>query len=144
MAATNNSGQGHGTNGVPQETIEEIIYPVQEEVNENTGVSEKNPVYVPSPKHAQGGWGSNNPIKTQEEGQRLLDTGYRSGRQIYNVTDNGVIVKYQPDNTPNNGYHSYEVSKPRDIPASILKKMLEDGKISRAEYNKIRRGKKRI
>lgn len=142
MAATNNSGQGHGTNGSPQETLEEVIYPTQSQANETDGVSEKHPVYVPSPKHDQGGWGSNNPIKTLEEGQRLLDTGYRSGRQIYNVTDDGVIVKYQPDSTPNNGYHSYEVSKPRDIPASILKKMLEDGKISRAEYSKFRRGKK--
>lgn len=142
MAATNNSGEGHGTNGSPQETLEEVIYPAQAEANENDDASEKTPVYVPSPKHDKGGWGSNNPIKTQEEGQRLLETGYRSGRQIYNVTDNGVIIKYQPDNTPNNGYHSYEVSKPRDIPTSILKKMLEDGKLSRAEYSKIRRGKK--
>lgn len=47
------------------------------------------------------------------------------------VTDGGVIVKFQPDNTPQNGYHSYEVSKPRDIPSNVLKQMLEDGKISK-------------
>ena len=46
----------------------------------------KPPLYMPSPKHDEG-WGSNNPIKTQEEGQRLLDSGYRDGKQIYNVTD---------------------------------------------------------
>lgn len=142
MAATNNSGEGHGTNGSPQKTIEELFYPVQAEANENSRSSERPPVYNPSPKHDKGGWGSNNPIKTQEEGQRLLDSGYHAGKQVYNVTDNGTVVKFQPDNTPNNGYHSYEVSKPRDIPSSILKQMLSDGKISKAEYNKIRKGKK--
>lgn len=94
------------------------------------------------PKHDQGGWGSKNPIKTQEEGQRLLDSGYHDGKQVYNITDDGIVVKFQPDNTPNNGYHSYEVSKPRDIPAGILKQMLADGRISRTEYNKFRKGKK--
>lgn len=142
MAATNDSGQGHGTHGSPQQTIEEQIYPLQVDANENAGKTGNPPVYDPSPKHDNGGWGSNNPIKTQEEGQHLLDTGYPDGKQIYNVTDSGVIVKFQPDNTPKNGYHSYEVSKPRDIPTGILKQMLNDGKISRAEYNKIRKGKK--
>lgn len=142
MAATSDSGQGHGTNGAPQGTIDEVIYPAQAEANENTGGSEKSPVYDPSPKHAEGGWGSRNPIKTKEEGQRLLNTGIPDGKQLYNVTDDGIIVKFQPDNTPDNGYHSYEVSKPRDIPPGILKKLLEAGRITRAEYNKIRRGKK--
>ena len=64
--------------------------------------TENPPVYDLTLKHDKGGWGSNNPIKSQEEGQRLLDSGY----------------------------HSYEVSKPRDIPAGILKQMLSDGKIS--------------
>ncbi len=142
MASTSDSGQGHGTNGSPQESIDEVIYPEQAEANENSGGSEKSPLYVPSPKHDEGGWGSRNPIKTQEEGQRLLDTGYPDGKQRYNMTDDGAIVKFQPDNTSNNGYHSYEVSKPRDIPIGILKQMLADGKISKADYNKIRKGKK--
>ncbi len=142
MAATNNSGEGHGTNGAPQETTEELVYPAQAEANENGGNTEKPPMYDPSPKHDKGGWGSKNPIKTQEEGQQLLDSGYHDGKQVYNVSDNGTIVKFQPDNTPNNGYHSYEVSKPRDIPASILKQMLNDGKISKVEYTKMRKGKK--
>ena len=142
MAATNNSGLGHGTNGFPQQKLEEQIYALQVDANENTLNANKPPVYEPSPKHDKGGWGSNNIIKTQEEGQSLLDTGYHDGKQVYNVTDSGVIVKFQPNNTPSNGYHSYEVSKPRDIPIVILKQMLVDGKISRIEYNKIRKGKK--
>lgn len=142
MAATSDSGQGHGTNGSPQETIDEVIYPAQAEANENIGDSEKPPVYDPSPKHDEGGWGTRNPIKTREEGQRLLDTAISDRKQRYNVTDDGVIVKFQPDNTPNNGYHSYEVSKQRDIPPGILKQLLEASKITRAEYNKFRKGKK--
>jgi len=142
MAATNDSGEGHGTNGSPQETIEETLYPSQVDANENVSETTNPPVYDPSPKHDKGGWGSNNPIKSQEEGQQLLDTGYSDGKQVYNVTDSGTIVKFQPDNTPNNGYHSYEVSKPRDIPNNILKSMLADGKISKADYNKYRKGKK--
>ena len=141
MSATSDSEQGHGTNGSPQESIEEQIYSGQVDANENEE-EDKAPVYVPSPKHDKGGWGSNNPIKTQEEGQQLLDSGYSDGKQIYNITKDGKFVKFQPDNTPNNGYHSYEVSKPRDIPGSVLKQMLTDGKISKAEYNKIRKGKK--
>lgn len=56
----------------------------------------------------------------------------------------GIVVKFQPDNTPNNGYHAYEVSKLRDIPVTILKALLEDGKISKAEYNKLRTRKKQV
>lgn len=142
MAATNNSGEGHGTNGNPQQNIEETLYPAQIDAIESETSKEKTPYYDPSPKHDIGGWGSNNPIKSKEEGQHLLDTGYPNGKQIYNVTDDGIIVKFQPDNTPNNGYHSYEVSKPRDIPNEILKSMLADGKISKSDYTKVRKGKK--
>ncbi len=142
MASTENSGLGHGTNGFPQTDIEESIYPLQQATNESNN-SPPTPKYQPSPKHTPDhGWGSDNPIKTQVEGQKLLDTGIHEGRQIYNVTSDGKIVKFQPDNTPGNGYHSYEVSKPRDIPNSVLKQMLENGLISRSEYNKLRKGKK--
>ena len=140
MASTGNSGNGHGTNGVPQTDIEETEYPSK--VNDNEQ-EESQPTYVPSPKHEPGhGWGSDNPIKSFEEGQKLLSTGYPSGKQIFNVTDDGKIVKFQPDGSPGNGYHAYEVSKPRDIPASVLKQLLNNGKISKSDYNKYRKGKK--
>lgn len=142
MAATDDSKQSHGTNGSPQKSMEELIYQTQVDLNEKQISPDKIPIYIPSPKHEKGGWGSNNPIQTQVEGQRLLNSGYRDGKQIYNITDQGIIVKFQPDNSPNNGYHSYEVSKPRDIPSGVLKRMLSDGKITRAEYNRIRKGKK--
>lgn len=100
------------------------------------------PTYVPSPKHEPGhNWGTENPIKTQEEGQRLLDTGYSDGKQIYNVTDDGIIIKFQPDGTPENGYHPYAITKAEDIPASVLRQMVRDGKITKNKSKKASKGK---
>ena len=102
------------------------------------------PQYNPSPKHEPGhNWRSENPIKSIEEGQNLLDTGYKDGKQIYNITKDGKIVKFQPDNSPVNGYHSYVVYGPPDVPPSILRHMLNDGKISKSEYKKLMKGKKK-
>ena len=144
MAATENTGLGHGTNGFPQYNIEEQTYPLQTAANEALVAETRPPVYAPSPKHeSRYGWGSANPIKTQEEGQRLLDTGYRDGRQIYNITSNGQFVKFQPDGTAENGYHSYVVYGMPDIPPYILKKMMVDGKISQSQYNKSLKGKRK-
>lgn len=143
MAATNDSGLGHGSSGKPQTEAEEQNYPNAAADNESTASTSKPPVYDPSPKHEPGhSWGSENPISSKEEGQQLLETGYPSGKQLFNVTSEGKLVKFQPDNSPNNGYHAYGVSKPRDIPSTVLKQMLSDGKISKAEYNKLRKGKK--
>ena len=143
MAATSDSGLGHGSNGSPQGNIEEIIYPSQEAANESANNTNNSPKYVPTPKHEPGhNYGSVNPIKTKEEGQQLLDSGIHDGKQVYNITDKGDIVKFQPDKTPNNGYHAYKVSKPRDIPPSVLKALRDNGKISLTDYNKYRKGKK--
>ena len=143
MTCNNDVGLGHGTNGSPQESIEEKLYELQVEENESKSDEETHPIYSPSPKHSEKhGWGSANPIKNNQEGQALLDDGFWEGRQAYNVTKNGKIVKFQPSNTPYNEYHSYEVSKPRDIPSGILKQMLNAGKITRSEYNRFRKGKR--
>ena len=144
MTATENSGLGHGSSGSPQHTLDEQVYQSVAKENEQSNGQTNPPQYIPSPKHdAEHGWGSADPIKSQEEGQKLLDTGYHSGKQIYNITDNGDIVKFQPDNTPANGHHAYKVSTLRDIPPKVLKQMLDDGKISKTEYNKIVKGKKK-
>ena len=142
MCSTSNSGEGHGSSGSPQTNLEEYIYPNQVSINELLS-DVVPPTYVPIRKHEPGSnWGSENPIKTQAEGQRLLDTGIHDGKEVYNVTDEGKVVKFMPDNTPQNGYHAYEVSKPRDIPSSILRRLLEANKISRAEYSRLLIGKK--
>ena len=94
--------------------------------------------YAPSPKHEKGGWGSLNPVKSKEEGERLLKTGYKKpgGKQIYNITEEGKIIVYQPDNT--GGYHCYEIKK---LPPNVLKIMRKDGKIRNNEFNEIRKNK---
>lgn len=143
MASTSNSGNGHGSRGSKQKSFDELKY---ESENQNENLQEKPRKYIPSPKHKHGhGNVSKDPIKSQEEGQKLLDTGYKDGKQIYNVTDDGTIVKFQPDNTIENGYHSYEVKDKRDIPSKILKAFLKDGKISKSRYNKLvnNKGKKK-
>jgi hypothetical protein len=79
MCSTSNSGEGHGSGGSPQTNIEEYIYPNQVSINEMLSDATP-PKYVPTRKHEPGSnWGSENPIKTQAEGQRLLDTGLREG-----------------------------------------------------------------
>jgi len=143
MAATHNSGIGHGSIGSPQENIEEMAYIDKVETNENK--EKKPPVYKPIRKHDPEHSFKNasvNPIKSKEEGQHLLDTGIMHGKQIYNVTEDGKIVKFQPDNTPENGYHAYEVSSLRDIPSKVLKELFNRGRISKVQYNKFRKGHK--
>lgn len=139
MASDNDSTLGSGTSGTSRNTLENTVS--ENVAKENDSNSSK--VYAPSPKHDKGGWGSSNPIKINAEGQKLLDTGYLDGKQIYNVTEEGKIVKFQPANTPNNEYHSYEVNGPRDIPNSILQQMKKDGLISQSDFNKLRKGKKK-
>ena len=143
MASTRDSFLGHGTVGSPQGNIEEQLYPQQVFANELAVGQETAPLYAPSPKHKAGhNWGTEDPIKSLEEGQHLLETGYLDGKQIYNITAEGKLVKFQPDNSPDNGYHAYEVLGPPDIPPSVLKKMFQDGKISKSDYKKFLKGKK--
>lgn len=139
MTSTDDSSLSSGTSGTFRTTLENTVSEHVSKIND----SNSNKVYAPSPKHDKGGWGSSNPVKSQSEGQKLLDTGYSDGKQIYNVTKEGKVVKFQPANTPNNEYHSYEVSSPRDIPNSVLKQMKKDGLISTSDFNKLRKGKKK-
>ena len=48
-----------------------------------------------------------------------------------------------PDNSPENGYHSYGVSRPRDIPPNILKQFAKDNKLTQLEISKLRKEKKK-
>ena len=139
MSSTSDSGHASGTSGSPQYSLENAVAENVSKQNDST----KPKVYEPSPKHDKGGWGSPNPIKSPEEGQKLLDTGYSNGKQVYNVTAEGKIVKFQPANTPNNAYHSYEVDKPRDIPSAVLKQMEKDGLINKSDSRRLRKGKKK-
>ncbi|WP_019912133.1 hypothetical protein [Paenibacillus sp. HW567] len=94
--------------------------------------------YEPSPKHdPQSGWGSPNPIPDAQTGQQLLDSAYLSSKnkQLYNIYE-GKLVKFQPDGE--SGWHPYEVVNPaKEVPADVLRQMVNDGKISKADYNKM-------
>ena len=99
------------------------------------GERDNDPVYKPSPKHdPTSGWGSPNPIPDVSTGQELLDGAYSSSKnkQLYSIYD-GQLVKFQPDTVE--GWHSYLVSNPaKEVPTDVLRKMLNDGKITKAEY----------
>jgi len=144
MSSGDSIGIAAGTPGsqrtLEQDNLERKAKENEERVHEST---KHPPTYKPSPKHQPGGSGTPNPIKTKEEGQHLLDTGYHDGKQIYNITSSGKIVVFQPDNTPDNGYHSYEVNPSSKTPPKVLKQMVQDGKLSKSECQKIRKNLRR-
>ena len=96
-------------------------------------------IYEPSPKHnPQGGWGSENPIPNNEVGQELLDNAYSSSKnkQLYSMYE-GDIIKFQPDSSSGK-WHAYKVSNTaKEVPTDVYKKMLDDGVISKTDYNKL-------
>ncbi|EFO79004.1 YD repeat-containing protein [Oscillochloris trichoides DG-6] len=92
--------------------------------------------YSPTRKHKPGGWGTEMDL-SDDVAQEVLNQGLPGGRQIYGY-HNGKIYEFQPDNQ--GGYHGYPVSG-TEAPPSVLKELLASGKISRAEYNRLRKGK---
>ena len=71
-------------------------------------------------------------------GQESLNTAYSSAdnKQLYNVYD-GKLVKFQPDNA--SGWHAYDVIDPvKEVPTEVLRKMLNDGLITKPQYKKWR------
>ncbi|MBQ4282889.1 MAG: hypothetical protein IJB96_03065, partial [Lachnospira sp.] len=102
------------------------------------------PVYKPSPKHdPMSGWGSPNPIPDIETGQNLLDTAYSSSKnkQLYNIYDD-QLIKFQPDTV--DGWHSYLVANPaKEVPIDVLRKMMEDNRISKVQYKDFLKNNKR-
>ncbi len=108
--------------------------------NEDEGDSHaEERIYEPSPKHnPQGGWGSENPIPNNEVGQELLDNAYSSSKnkQLYSMYE-GDIIKFQPDSSSGK-WHAYKVSNTaKEVPTDVYKKMLDDGVISKTDYNKL-------
>lgn len=101
-------------------------------------------IYKPSPKHDPvSGWGSPDPYYYDiEAGQKALDTAYFSSKdkQLYNITSDGKLVKYQPDT--NETWHCYEVENPsKEVPADVLRQMKADKKITNVQYNKFTKNK---
>lgn len=102
--------------------------------------------YSPHYKHiGNGSW--NNASKmdlSDEEAQKVLDDAIQSGNQKYGYKD-GKIYEFQNDNAGiNPQWHGYEISgdEMRDKGAiNILRKWKAEGKISNAEYGKLKKGK---
>ncbi|EGA5808940.1 hypothetical protein ACRFH6_001071 [Listeria monocytogenes] len=78
----------------------------------------------------------------QKAGQKSLNTAYTStkgNKQLYNIHE-GKLVKFQPDNT--GGYHAYEViNSATEVPSNVLRQMMKDGLIDKAQYNKFIKNK---
>lgn len=72
--------------------------------------------YVPSPKHAQGGWGTLMDL-SDEIAQAVLDRGIANGRQIYGYY-NEKFYEFQSDNMV--GFHGYPVDE-NEVPPKIVK-----------------------
>lgn len=93
------------------------------EVHNLTDVGQSNklrPCYVPSPKHAIGGWGTLMDL-SDEIAQAVLDKGIVSGRQIYGYFE-GKFYEFQSDNA--GGFHGYPVAQ-NEVPPKVIKKMQE-------------------
>lgn len=140
MSAKGDGGDFDGTIGHPQMRLDFGAKASRAEA------TKPRPTYDPSPKHdPKHSWNGAaiNPIRSHEEGQRLLDTGFKLGKQIYSITNRGEIVKFQADKSPKNGYHPYVVKSDDDIPPKVRRWLLKTGKISKARYNKIRKNKEK-
>lgn len=134
MSAKGDGGDFDGTIGHPQMRLDFGAKASRAEA------TKPKPTYVPSPKHdPKHTWSgaSVNPIKSHTEGQHLLETGFKLGRQIYNMTDGGDIVVFQPANTSNNAYHSYSTDNRVNLPTPVLRWLLASGRISKSDYNKL-------
>jgi len=81
--------------------------------------------YVPSPKHALGGWGTLMDL-SDEVAQAVLDKGVVSGRQIYGYFE-GKFYEFQSDNV--GGFHGYPVSL-NEVPSKVIKQIQDLGSVS--------------
>ncbi|MBV8044557.1 MAG: filamentous hemagglutinin [Pluralibacter sp.] len=92
--------------------------------------------YVPSPKHAPGGWGTPMDL-SDSQAQDVLNSSIQGGKQKYGLSD-GKLYEFQPDNA--GGWHGYPVPG-TEVPPKVLREFLARGDISKAEYNKMIKGK---
>ncbi|MCC8376656.1 hypothetical protein LGZ98_23200 [Photorhabdus kayaii] len=92
--------------------------------------------YVPSPKHAPGGWGTPMDL-TNSKAQEVLNNSIQGGKQRYGIAD-GKLYEFQPDNA--GGWHGYPIPG-NEAPPKVLREFLSRGDISKSEYNKMIKGK---
>ncbi|GAB2027277.1 hypothetical protein [Lactovum odontotermitis] len=106
-------------------------------------VSEK-ATYSPHTKHVGvKSYGSKMKL-SDEEAQKVLDDAVQSGERKYGFKD-GKIYEFQCDDAGNNPtWHGYEIKGNELVQKkglNVLKQWRDEGKISRTEYNKMKKGK---
>ena len=110
--------------------------PIAEQNPDDLAYSSENSKYVPSPKHAAGGWGTPMDL-SDSKAQEVLNNSIQGGKQKYGISD-GKVYEFQPDNV--GGWHGYPVPG-TEAPPKVLREFLARGDISKAEYNKMIKGK---
>ncbi|MES4611339.1 MAG: filamentous hemagglutinin [Ewingella sp.] len=128
-----NTGNSDGAPNVGGNTI---TTPVAEQNPDDLAYTSENSKYVPSPKHAAGGWGTPMDL-SDSKAQEVLNNSIQGGKQKYGISD-GKIYEFQPDNV--GGWHGYPVPG-TEAPPKVLREFLTRGDISKAEYNKMIKGK---
>lgn len=139
----NNQSSGQGAtntgnaDGNPDTGGNTTVTPIPEGPNQDdlAYLSEDNK-YVPSPKHAAGGWGTPMDL-SDSKAQEVLNNSIQGGKQRYGVAD-GKVYEFQPDNV--GGWHGYPIPG-NEAPPKVLRELLSRGDISKAEYNKMIKGK---
>lgn len=91
---------------------------------------------MPSPKHALGGWGTPMDL-SDSQAQNVLNNSIQGGKQKYGLSG-GKLYEFQPDNV--GGWHGYPVQG-TEVPPKVSREFLSRGDISKAEYNKMIKGK---
>jgi filamentous hemagglutinin len=128
-----NTGNSDGAPNVGGNTT---TTPVAEQNPDDLAYTSENSKYVPSPKHAAGGWGTPMDL-SDSKAQEVLNNSIQGGKQKYGISD-GKIYEFQPDNV--GGWHGYPVPG-TEAPPKVLREFLTRGDISKAEYNKMIKGK---
>ncbi|WP_421594819.1 VENN motif pre-toxin domain-containing protein [Rahnella sp. PD4] len=122
--------------GVPDVGSNTTTTPIAEQNPADLAYTSEKSKYVPSPKHAAGGWGIPMDL-SDSKAQEVLNNSIQGGKQKYGVSD-GKIYEFQPDNV--GGWHGYPVPG-TEAPPKVLREFLARGDINKAEYNKMIKGK---
>jgi len=137
QASSQGTANTGNTEGVPDTGGNITVTPIPDGPNkDDLAYLSGDNKYVPSPKHAAGGWGTPMDL-SDSKAQEVLNNSIQGGKQRYGVAD-GKVYEFQPDNV--GGWHGYPIPG-NEAPPKVLRELLSRGDISKAEYNKMIKGK---